>query len=366
MIAYAIIIILFLAIVFIWLYNRYINYSLSPTPEHQNYIDKSKQFNKFISQYTNIDDYASRYDRTDVLSDSSTAKSLIDSDKLHYLHKIDVMQKNVGVLVGSISSNAEVLDGVKKEILKYGFIPQELYGYLETRTSLSWIKKRIALIENIKFVTAVKVLSYMESFIQSLASHMSRDPSYVDRSLRDMIPDIEKDIMIYTNACFLNPYEFTTNCNTVGDFDNFYRMIDTQRSKVVDVEFMKKILPYIDSKLEETGVPVFTINFSRFDPESKFLDFSITLSTNSQDEYALNKQGILNPHVYVSTNLVNLLRQSLLVIWENISANQVKISPRTVKVGNTIFSINSSTVSVSLPIQKATQREISDFFNSNN
>jgi hypothetical protein len=54
----------------------------------------------------------------------------------------------------------------------------------------------------------------------------------------------------------------------------------------------------------------------------------------------------------------------LLVIWEWIKADQIKTSPKIIRVGSTVFTVNNSSIKLSLPIQKGSQREISDFFSS--
>jgi len=98
----------------------------------------------------------------------------------------------------------------------------------------------------------------------------------------------------------------------IGDFDAYYKIIDTQRK--IDTEFIKQLAVYIDNKLQETDIPTFSISFLKFNPKEENIEFTINLNTNSQDEIALNKQGILNPHVFIVTNLINLLKQSLLII----------------------------------------------------
>jgi hypothetical protein len=61
------------------------------------------------------------------------------------------------------------------------------------------------------------------------------------------------------------------------------------------------------------------------------------------------------------TNLLNLIKQSLFVISENIDAKQLKIVPKVIKIGSTVFTINSSTMNFVLPVQKTTEREITDY-----
>lgn len=366
MLAYIAILISFLAIFLISIYNKYISLSVNPTENtNQTFVERVKTITKTISEHTNVNEYALRADKTDIMTNpdaKNTTKNIIQSRKLNYLHKKDILEKNTKSLTETTLQNAQKLDSIKKEIIKYGFIPQQLYDIIETKQWTNGIKKRISLIENIKFITAFKAFSYMESFIKWFANSSNKDPILIEWQLKKMMVDAEKDIVVYTNTCFLNPYEITNNCSTIEDFDNYYKIIETQRE--VDTDFIKQLANYVENKLQETDVPTFSINFLKFNPKEDKVEFTIDLNTNSQDEISLNKQWILNPHVFIVTNLINLLKQSLLVIWEWIKADQIKTSPKIIRVGSTVFTVNNSSIKLSLPIQKGSQREISDFFSS--
>ncbi|HCY21623.1 TPA: hypothetical protein DIC40_07430 [Patescibacteria group bacterium] len=168
--AYIVITISIIAIFFISLYNKYISLSVDTTQAtSQTFVEKVQIVTKVISEQTNINEYAKRAEKTDVLTSDdakNTTKSVIQSQKLNYLHKKDILEKNMTVLNEKTIQNAQSLDNIKKEIIKYGFIPQQLYNIIETQQGTSGIKKRIALMENIRFLTAFKAFSYMESFIQ--------------------------------------------------------------------------------------------------------------------------------------------------------------------------------------------------------
>lgn len=366
MIAYIVIAISVVTIIITSIYDKYVSLSVEAAgTTEETLIEKVQMISKTISEHTNINDYAQRSERNDILTNETakaTTKEVIQTKKLNYLHKKDILEKNMTQLTQQTLQNAQNLDTIKKDIIKYGFIPEQLYKIIETQQGTSGIKKRIALMENIKFLTAFKAFSYMESFIQWLANSLGKDSLLIEGKVKKIVTDGEKDVTIYTNTCFLNPYEITTNCSMIEDFDNYYKIIDTQRS--VDTEFIKQLATYVDNKLQETDIPTFSINFLKFNPKEETIDFIIDLNTHSQDEIALNKQGILNPHVFIVTNLINLLKQSLLVIWEDIKADQIKSSPKTIRVGSTVFTVNNSSIKMSLPIQKSSQREISDFFSS--
>ncbi|MEI7558559.1 MAG: hypothetical protein WCJ45_07340 [bacterium] len=49
---------------------------------------------------------------------------------------------------------------------------------------------------------------------------------------------------------------------------------------------------------------------------------------------------------------MNLIKQSMFVVGENIDAKAIKITPKTIKIGTSIYNVNNSTMTFSLPIQK--------------
>jgi hypothetical protein len=214
--------------------------------------------------------------------------------------------------------------------------------------------------ENLKFITAFKVFGYMQSFIAWFANDSNIDAGEASKQLAMLNSNWEKDIITYTNNCYFNPYEIGDDCAVTNDFNNYYQIIDTKSS--IDPDFVKKLASYADRKLQEKDIPSYAITFPEFDPKLTNIKFTTDINTNKQDELALNQVGVINPHLYIITNLIDTLKQSLLVIWENIKVDQIKIVPKTVRVGSTIFPINSSTLNFDLPIQKPYEREITDYF----
>jgi hypothetical protein len=49
------------------------------------------------------------------------------------------------------------------------------------------------------------------------------------------------------------------------------------------------------------------------------------------------------------------------VVSENIDAKSIKIAPKIIKIGTSVFNVNNSTMDFVLPIQKWSEREISDY-----
>jgi len=149
------------------------------------------------------------------------------------------------------------------------------------------------------------------------------------------------------------------DCDLIADFDRYYKY--NEKNSEINLNFFKKLMSYIDLKIEQSDLPSFNIVFQRFDPKQKQISFNVEVNTFQQDEASLVKQGIVNPHIFVVTKLINLLKQSLFVIGEDIDAKQISIQPKIINLGSTILSVNSSSMSFNLPIQKNSQREISDF-----
>lgn len=121
---------------------------------------------------------------------------------------------------------------------------------------------------------------------------------------------------------------------------------------------------YIDLKLEQTQLPSFTILFKNFDKNSEQITFTIDINTFKQDEIELAKQGILNPHVFILTNLINLLKQSKFIVGKSISIQNLDIAPKTLSLGKSDFVVHNSNKTFTLPIQKSSEREIFDFVDS--
>jgi len=117
----------------------------------------------------------------------------------------------------------------------------------------------------------------------------------------------DEDIYAFLSHCYMNPYELSYDCNIIGDFDVRYA---NQEVNDVDPAFLKQLLYYIDQKLEQTELPSFNITFQKFDPRNETITFNIQVNTLQQDEAALVQAGIVNPHIYIVTSVIHLLKQN--------------------------------------------------------
>lgn len=168
------------------------------------------------------------------------------------------------------------------------------------------------LTENMKYISAFKVFGYLQSFIQGFANDSNMSAQEAETQLKKLNDNGEKDIIIYTNNCYFNPYEIGDDCSITNDFDKYYTIMDTQSD--IKPDFLKKLASYVDRKLKEKDLPSYVITFPEFNPKEDNISFDTIINTNRQDELALNKIGVINPHLYIITNLINTLKQSLLVI----------------------------------------------------
>jgi hypothetical protein len=117
----------------------------------------------------------------------------------------------------------------------------------------------------------------------------------------------------------------------------------------------------LDKILETSNVPSFSILFNGFNAGSKTINFNIEVNTTKQDEKALIDKGIKNPHIFIFTSLINLLKQSVFIIGGDINTKTINITTRTIEIGNTPYTVNTSSKQFALPLQKSTEREIFDY-----
>lgn len=367
LVSYVFIFIGILGIVGIQGYIKYIDFQNQIQIDEANvdFVQKAETAEKLITKTLGINNFSDLREQSDLLignGKDTEIERIKYTTNLNYTEKRLILQNGVSALNDNIIQNSIQLENTKTEIAKYGFIPKELFEMTKKENGITWIRRAMALRENLKFMTAFKVFWYMESFIQSFANYTNLSPSVIESNMLELNQNGEKSIISYTNNCYLNPYEIGSDCNITNDFNNYYTMVDT-KSKV-GPEFIKELANYVDNKLEEKEIPSYAITFPGFNPTQSTISFTTDINTNNQDELALSKLWIANPHLYIITNLINSLKQSLLVIGEGIKIDQINIVPKTIRIGSTMWTINNSKLRFDLPIQQTDQREISDFFST--
>ncbi|MCX6825104.1 MAG: hypothetical protein NTY80_02655 [candidate division SR1 bacterium] len=363
LISFFIILVTGLASIILRLYSRYIYFASQTLPDttYQTYIGLYKQGQQFLDKTLNLSDYQQYVSLSLAGSGEDTNITKVIQDKtLGYIQKKDVLQQALNSFSSLFLNNTQKLTSLKEDISKYGFFSQELYDMLQSQDYSTSIKKYLLSLEIIKFSSAIKVFGYLDTFISSLANALHIPADQAQINVQTLADRGEKDIVIYLNNCYLNPYEIDYDCNLVGDFDRYYALIDKEKTPP-DTNFFKKVMYYVDTKLEQTDIPSFSITFKKYDPTQKQISFTVDVNTFKQDEIALIKKGIINPHIFILSSLLNLIKQSAFVISEKIDAKSIKITPKIIKIGSSVFNVNNSTMDFVLPIQKSSQREISDY-----
>lgn len=348
-------------------YDNYLKISAEP------WIDP--QYTEYLSTYKNIERkvdnllWLSKYNNYDTLkltmdNGETNFKKIIKTQWINYVNKKDIIQKDVKELSQSILQSHSKINNLNQSISEYGFFSRDMFDIFESKEpnkedTVRSVQRSLLSLEAIKFASAIKVFSYLDTFTASMADvlHMSKEE--VKANMQKLVVRWERDIYLYLSTCYLNPMEIDYDCSGIGDFDKYYDEVVPNED--LDTEFFKKIIYYIDLKLEQTELPSFSIMFQKFDPSKDEITFTVTVNTFQQDELALLEQWILNPHIFVVTELVNFLKQSTFIVWESIDVKQLKIRPKVVRVGSTQFNVNTSFMSFALPIQKSTAREIFDF-----
>lgn len=208
---------------------------------------------------------------------------------MSYIQKKDILQQAINRFSDDFLVHTETLSTLKEDISKYGFFSEELYNLIESQEYSTSIKKYLLLLEIIKFSSAIKVFSYLDTFVSSLASALKTPTTMVQENIQKFADRGEKDILVYLNNCYLNPYEIDYDCNMVGDFDRYYDLVDKESPRP-DTNFFKKMIYYVDNKLEQTDIPSFSITFKKYDPTQKQISFTVDVNTFKQDEVALIKK----------------------------------------------------------------------------
>lgn len=109
-------------------------------------------------------------------------------------------------------------------------------------------------------------------------------------------------------------------------------------------------------------MPSLEIGFSDFDTKKQELTLSVGVNTLPDDSLQLLSSGVLNPHVYIIGHMINFLRQSKFVVSNDVSINELDIQKLIVPVGSKEITVLTSSFDFVLPLQKNTEREITDFF----
>lgn len=343
-------------------FNWYLQAKSLPNTETLNeYVQATSDYYNEYGQLLGLFDLES-HRGTDFTNDGKNkVKSLISANGLNYPQKKDLIQASSSDFGQKTIELKKEIKTITDQLNKDGFFPEELVTILKENNSVSSIQRSLLSLEVVKFSSAMKVFSLMDVFLTSLSNELSMPKSEIKQKLNDLLARGENDVKNYLNYCYNNPYE-PANCSIIGDFDTYYRLSKSKEN--FDTGFFKTMMDMIDRKLENAQLPSFAITFNDFDSKSGEISFSVEVNTLKEDEYALIREGIKNPHIFIVSELVKLLKQSTFILGKSIDVKEMQVSEKEEELGGTTYKYHTSSKTFTLPIQKNTQREIFDYVDS--
>ena len=286
---------------------------------------------------------------------------IIKDISLNYVQKRDILQSVANKIGTSILDLKWKIQQDTNALNKDWFFPEELVWILKQDNAVGSIQRSLLSLEVVKFSSAIKVFSLMDTFLSSMVSDFGYQQSEIKKILNELIERGENDIQNYLNYCYNNPYE-PVQCNIIWDFDKYYQLRENSTGeKPFNTSFFKKLMEHIDKKLEYSNVPSFSITFNSFDGKSNSIAFTVEVNTLKEDEYVLLKQGIKSPHIFIVSELIQLLKQSTFIVGKAIDAKDIRVTSKPITIWDSKYMVNNSVKTFTLPIQKNTEREIFDY-----
>ena len=286
---------------------------------------------------------------------------IIKDLSLNYVQKRDILQSVANKIGTSILNLKWKIQQDTNALNKDWFFPEELVWILKQDNAVGSIQRSLLSLEVVKFSSAIKVFSLMDTFLSSMVSDFGYQQSEIKKILNELIERGENDIQNYLNYCYNNPYE-PVQCNIIWDFDKYYQLRENSTGeKPFNTSFFKKLMEHIDKKLEYSNVPSFSITFNSFDGKSNSIAFTVEVNTLKEDEYVLLKQGIKSPHIFIVSELIQLLKQSTFIVGKAIDAKDIRVTSKPITIWGSKYMVNNSVKTFTLPIQKNTEREIFDY-----
>lgn len=330
------------------------------SPEHINTINAYKDTVMYVDGLIEYPGIAS-YEDIRSIDTINDVNRVVDAP-LPFMFKKDIMTRLVEQLKLTILTNNKKAQDLTQEITKYGFIHPDMMLLMEDSKNKIPIMTSLHTLETVKFGTALKLFSMLDTFLYQASQNLGIGKVALETTIASYLDNGEKYISNYLSMCYLNPYEKLPDCNQINDFANYFRY--EQPDANVDNILLSRLLELVENRLETSSVASIKIDFNRFDPSAKNLAFEVTISTLAEDEVAFLAKGILNPHVFILSTLVNLLKQSLFVIWDSISVQNITVRDQNVTVWNIQIPVKNSSMSFDLPLQNSSEREIFDFLDT--
>lgn len=283
----------------------------------------------------------------------------IDSQDMSYIEKKDQIVSFLDDVVSNIKADSSSIDKIKMNIWAYWFLPKDV----DEAISDNSLQRLVVSVEAVKFFSALQFFYYLDSFINEFANYAGYRAEGLADKIKGFLDRWEVDVQRYLTDCHLNPYEIWDDCNLIWDFDKYYDIssVENLDDKSFDRKTFKLLLNFINKKLESDVFPKLSVTLTSLNPVDNEISFMIDINTFSEDELWLLKKWILNPHIYISSVLLNLLRQSHFIVWESIKVDSLKVNKQKVNISDNEFLVNNSRFNFQIPVQKSVEREIFDY-----
>ncbi len=284
----------------------------------------------------------------------------IIASTIPFIFKKDIIISSVETLINTILQDNKKLQDSIAEITKFWFIHPIVMWLLEENKNQIPIMVSLHTLETIKFGTAMQIFAMLDTFLQQGAQRLWINKDTLASQMENYAQRWERDIANYLSTCYLNPYENFPNCTNINDFEKYF--LYESKEETINTAQFSQLFALLEDRLERSTVPSLQLDFNRFNPSATNIAFRVTVNTLAEDDLWFLQRGIINPHVFITSTLVSLLKQSLFVIGDAISIDRLNIKQQNITVWNIQVPVNTSSLSFDLPLQNSSQREIFDFY----
>ncbi len=278
----------------------------------------------------------------------------LSNQKIDYFTKYTYMTEFVKQLNEALKKEYEVIQKLEKDLRDYAFLPKEIADILDE----SDVQGIILTINSIKLylistqrIDSPKDLDRLKYIMRSEISNYRLISSVKDRLQRGEFL-VRKFLEIYLTSLdatkaeydFINYVKFYTLLNETN-FD--------ERSAKIYYNFLRAAYKRLNSEIN----PSIIINFNSFDPKKKEMSFSIEVNTDIGN---VDVDNVYQYHINKIVSLLNMIRWSRLIIWENIDVRKLKVNIKKDKYAANKQYLNT-VLSFTVKMQPDVQREIYDF-----
>ncbi|UFX83053.1 hypothetical protein [Candidatus Absconditicoccus praedator] len=282
-------------------------------------------------------------------------QSTIDDDE-PFLEKRDTLETFLSNLIDDVTQGSNIITETRENIGLYGFLPQEVDELIPD----SSVQRALLSIESVKYFSALKVFSNLDEFIDDAA--YENPEGYSSSRMEDYLVSFaergESDVERFLVNCYLNPFE-NSDCSRIGDFDAYYSGDD------LNTNLYKFVMQQLHEELEFSEVPKLGITLNSMDHIYDTISFVVDINTFDEDRNSLRDRGHLNPHIFITSTLINTLRGSHFISGDHIGFDSIEVSEREVTIQGVDMIVDNSNFSFDVPIQKAVESQVYDFVYDN-